>query len=440
MAEASARLIERRLAAQGIRGPAWALELAGRKGLRTKAPSKLLSARSPQPHHVLRFLSFVRLSWSRPAFRESMRAIGSDSHASPEDSIMNKVHPIPALVAATLVIGSSLVLLSSAAAERRAAKSTHPSRSMLDGLEIFQLDGPHSPIGFTVAWMGLSKVRGAFDDCIGTIVFDSEDITRSSVSILARTPSLHTGSTLRDKDLKGPDWFDVEKFPTALFRSKSIVKDDDGYRMLGLLTIHGTTREIEFPFSFAGRLVQPNHEVRVGFEGHVVVRRREFGLTGPARFNAVTELGKAMIGDEVELSLAIEGWRGGARDTLFDHAADSLARRVSRAGFATAAKEYRELKARTPDSLMVVDEGVLNTLGYAYLEREQPENALVAFQLEVESYPRSAFALTGLTQAYATLGDSVRAVENGTKALALNPDALRALEVLRRVRPQVGIE
>ena len=103
-------------------------------------------------------------------------------------------------------------------------------------------------------------------------------------------------------------------------------------------------------------------------------------------------------------------------------------------GFATAAKEYRELKGRTPDSLMVVDEGVLNALGYAYLERAQPENALNAFQLEVESYPRSAFGLTGLTQAYATLGDSARAVEIGTKALALNPDALRTVEVLRRVR------
>ncbi len=50
-------------------------------------------------------------------------------------------------------------------------------------------------------------------------------------------------------------------------------------------------------------------------------------------------------------------------------AADSLARRVSIASFATVAKEYRQLSARTPDSLMVVDEGVLNNLGFASLER-----------------------------------------------------------------------
>ena len=348
---------------------------------------------------------------------------------------------IPALVAATLAISAGLGLPRSTAAERHAARPSHAAasasaHSILEGLEIFQLDSPHSPIEFTVAWMGLSKVRGTFDDCIGTIVFDARDITRSSATILARTPSLHTGNARRDNDLKGPDWFDVEKFPTALFSSNSIVKDGDGYRMRGSLTIRGVTREVEFPFSFLGRLVQPSHEVRVGFEGHLVVRRQEFGLIGPARFNAVTELGKAMIGDEVELPIAIEGWRAGARDTLFDHAADSLARRVSTAGFATVAKEYRELRAHTADSLMVVDEGVLNTLGYAFIDREQLQNALNAFQLEAESYPHSAFALTGLTQAYATLGDSARAVESGTKALALNPNALRTIEIIKRIRPE----
>ena len=118
---------------------------------------------------------------------------------------MNRVHAVSALAAATLVIGASLVAASSTAAPRRVAKSSHAAtasarRSLLEGLEILQLDSPHSPIGFTVTWMGLSKVRGGFDECIGTIVLDTTDITRSSVSILARTPSLHTGSALRDKD------------------------------------------------------------------------------------------------------------------------------------------------------------------------------------------------------------------------------------------------
>jgi polyisoprenoid-binding protein YceI len=354
---------------------------------------------------------------------------------------MNRFHAVFALAAGTLILAATLVASPSGAFTRRAAKPSHAvttaeRHSLLEGLEIFQLDAPHSPIGFTVSWMGLSKVRGVFDECIGTIVFDTTDITRSSVSILVRTPSLHTGSTLRDKDLKGPDWFDVEKSPTALFRSESIARDGDGYRMRGSLTIRGVTREVEFPFSWAGRLVQPSHEVRVGFEGRLIVRRQEFGLTGPARFNVMTAMGKAMIGDEVELPLAIEGWRAGPRDTLFDHAADSLARRVTSEGFARVTKEYRELKAHTPDSLMVVDEAVLNNLGYAYLERSQPENALRAFQLELEGAPRSAFALTGLTQAYAALGDSVHALESGSKALAVNPHALRTMEIVRRIRPE----
>jgi polyisoprenoid-binding protein YceI len=320
------------------------------------------------------------------------------------------------------------------AAPKRAPKSAVPAtKSALAGLELFQLDAPHSPIGFEVPWMGLSKVRGGFDDCFGTLVFDGQDLTHSSVTVAARTASLHTNNALRDKDLKGADWFDVEKFPIAIFRSTAIVRDGEGYRMRGSLSLHGVTRDVEFPFQFLGRISDKTTGVRVGFEGRLVVNRRDFGLVGPARFNVVTEMGKAMIGDEVEIPLAVEGWRQSVRDTLPDRTTDSLYRRVSAEGFSSMAKEYRARKAQTPDSLMAVNEAVLNSLGFAFLDRQKPDLAIQSFQLEAEAFPHSAFPHTGLAQAYATLGDSARAVASGKKALELNPNALRALEILRRV-------
>ena len=343
---------------------------------------------------------------------------------------------VPMLLAATLVVCAAALPRTAPAAARHVPERAHaPARSLLQGLELYQLDSPHSPIGFSVAWMGLSKVRGSFDDCAGTIVLDTTDLTRSSVSIVARTASLHTGNAQRDKDLKGPDWFDVATYPTALFRSTSIARDGDRLRMRGTLTIHGVTHEVEVPVAFLGRLARATHEVRVGFEGDLVLHRRDYGIVGPARFNALTEMGKAMISDDVDLPLAIEGWRAGARDTLPDPVADSLARRMTLAGFATVARECREARAHTPDSLVAVNEAVLNGLGYALLDRGQPEGAVNVFQLEAEFYPRSEFPLTGLSQAYATLGDSAHAVECGARAVAMNPNALRAREVLRRVQP-----
>jgi polyisoprenoid-binding protein YceI len=340
----------------------------------------------------------------------------------------------------TLILALLCAMPNSISAADRATKSTTsttaaaPTRSLLDGLEIYLLDAPHSPIGFEVAWMGLSKVRGTFDDCIGTIVLDANDFTRSTVSIIVRTPSLHTGFAQRDQDLRGADWFDVKKFPIAEFRSTSITKDGDGYRMHGTLTLHGITKEIDFPFTYSGRLVQASHEVRIGCEGECTLHRRDFGLEGPARFNVLTEMGKAMIGDDVRLPLAIEGWRPGARDSMPDAATDSLARHIAAKGFATFADEYRSMRARTPDSLMTVDEGTLNTLGYGLLEQGRAESALQVFQLEAEAYPKTAFALVGQTQTYATMGNRERAIESGEKALAINPHALRASEILRHIR------
>src|SRR6516164_3736370 len=96
----------------------------------------------------------------------------------------------------------ALLLVSSTAdsAPKRTAKTTAQTpapKSLLQDLELFSLEAPHSPIGFAVPWMGLSKVRGSFDDCFGSIVIDSKDLTRSSVSIVARTASLRTGNTQR---------------------------------------------------------------------------------------------------------------------------------------------------------------------------------------------------------------------------------------------------
>jgi polyisoprenoid-binding protein YceI len=338
------------------------------------------------------------------------------------------------LIAAVLCLVSAIDA-SSTTSTRPATAPSAASRSLLDGLEFFILDAPHSPLEFNVAWMGLSKVRGTFDDCLGTIVLDGGDFTRSTVSILIHTSSLHTGNAQRDQDLRGPDWFDVKKFPTAMFHSTSITKEASGYRMHGTLTLRGITKELDFPFTYSGRLVRANHEVRIGCEGNLTLSRQDFGLIGPARLNVMTEMGKAMISDAVELPISIEGWRQTARDTFADAAVDSLARRIAGKGFDPVAREYRSQRAQTPDSLMAVNEATLNSLGFGLLEQGKPTTALQAFELEAEAYPHTGFAFVGLAQTYATLGDRERAASNAEQALAINPQSMRAAELLRHLRP-----
>jgi polyisoprenoid-binding protein YceI len=306
--------------------------------------------------------------------------------------------------------------------------------SLLGGLELFQIDPAHSPIEFSVAFMGLSKVRGAFADFAGAIALDRADLTRSSVTVVIRTRSLTTFNAQRDRDLKGADWFDVEKYPLAVFSSREIVTQGQGYLMRGSLTLHGVTREVEIPIMLNGRIKGPGGDDIVGFEGHAALNRKDYGVIGPANYNALLELGKAMVADEVDLPLSVEAFRPGRQDTLRDHAADSLCRAVEARGPAPVAKEYRSLRAATADSLMAVREPQLNAAGMQLVERGRSLDGLELFKLEAEFYPQSASGPSGLAYAYATLGDRANAIASADRAVALNPAAARAIEILRRVK------
>jgi len=81
---------------------------------------------------------------------------------------------------------------------------------------------------------------------------------------------------------------------------------------------------------------------------------------------------------------------------------------------------------------------VLNSIGYHLLRNDRPQDALAMFQLELEAHVNSAFARVGMGQTYAELGERDLAIENCEKALALNPGATRATEILRRLRPAGG--
>lgn len=338
------------------------------------------------------------------------------------------------LVFPSLLLAAVLATAPAAVSAAKAPKAAAPAKSLLEGLELFQISTAHSPIEFSIAWMGLSKVRGVFVDFAGTIALDRADFTRSSLTLVIRTKSLTTFNERRDRDLKSADWFDVEKFPTAAFSSREIVKQGDGYLMRGSLTLHGVTKEIEIPFAFNGRLKDAGGDDRAGFEGHVALNRKDFSIVGPARYNALLELGKAMVGDDVDLPLAVEAIHPTPKDTLQDRAADSLWRAVVARGVAPVAKDYRALRAATPDSLMPVNEPRLNAVGYQLVDRGKPVDGLEVFKLQAEAFPQSASGLVGMAYAYAALGDRENSAANADQAVQMNPSATRALEIVRRVR------
>src|SRR5882672_9901861 len=107
------------------------------------------------------------------------------------------------------------------------AALTHSSQSI--DAEKFDIDPPHSEIGFAIRFMGLTNVHGRFRDFRGTVMYVERDVTRSSVAVLIQAKSIDTGLDMRDNDLKGPSFFNTDSFPTILFRSSKIERAGQGF-------------------------------------------------------------------------------------------------------------------------------------------------------------------------------------------------------------------
>src|SRR5437868_6158644 len=88
----------------------------------------------------------------------------------------------------------------------------------------YTIDPAHSSATFTVRHMMISTVPGRFSGISGTINYDEKDITKSSVEATIKTATINTDNESRDKDLRSPNYFDVEKHPDITFKSTKVEK------------------------------------------------------------------------------------------------------------------------------------------------------------------------------------------------------------------------
>ena len=167
----------------------------------------------------------------------------------------------------------------------------------------WNIDPAHSTAQFTVRHMGISNVTGNFTKVSGTVALDEKDITHSQASASIDVNSVDTRVEMRDKDLRSPNFFEVEKYPTMEFKSKSIRKNGDKLQMVGDLTIHGTTREVTLDVDGpTAEIADPWGNARRGLSATTTINRKDFGLT----YNNLLKTGEAAVGDTVKIQIDVE--------------------------------------------------------------------------------------------------------------------------------------
>ncbi|MFN8542745.1 MAG: YceI family protein [Candidatus Binatia bacterium] len=175
------------------------------------------------------------------------------------------------------------------------------------GASTWDLDPAHTAVQFAVRHLMVSTVRGDFTKVTGTVKVDDADWTKSVIEATIQAESLNTRVAKRDEHLRGPDFFDVAKFPVITFKSKKIEKAGEGkFKVTGDLTLRGTTKEVVLDVDGP---VTPRKDMqgtmRSGAQATAKVNRKDFGIV----WNKMLDGGGLALGDEVSVTIDVEATR-----------------------------------------------------------------------------------------------------------------------------------
>jgi polyisoprenoid-binding protein YceI len=168
----------------------------------------------------------------------------------------------------------------------------------------WNLDTPHSTVGFSIRHMMISNVHGTFNSFQGTIKVNGEDPASAAVDVSIDAGSIDTREPKRDAHLKSADFFDVAKFPTLTFKSRKVEKVAGGQlKLIGDLTIHGVTKEVTLDVdTLTPPVKDPWGMTRAAAHASATINRKDFGLV----WNKALETGGVLVGDEVSISIDVE--------------------------------------------------------------------------------------------------------------------------------------
>jgi len=164
----------------------------------------------------------------------------------------------------------------------------------------YTLDKDHASLLWKVNHLGFSAYVGRFNDFDASLDFDPENVPGSSLEVIVNTASLDVNNDAFADQLRGADWFNVDVFPQAIFRTTSFVEatSDTSFIFEGELTLLGTTAPVQLDVTFnGGGRNFLTRRYTLGFSANASFKRSDFGLDNLVAFG---------IGDDIELEIHVE--------------------------------------------------------------------------------------------------------------------------------------
>ena len=163
--------------------------------------------------------------------------------------------------------------------------------------ETYVLDSAHSFPRFSYNHFGYSTQVSRFNKTTGKIIYDKEAKT-ASVDIVIDATSVDSGFPVFNEHLRGEDFFDTAKYPTATFKSTKVVFEGDKPSAIeGNLTIKGITKPVTLTVTSFHAMPHPmKKKDAIGANAFTTVKRSDFNAGKYA----------PNVGDEIRIDLGVE--------------------------------------------------------------------------------------------------------------------------------------
>ncbi|WP_297834109.1 YceI family protein [Thermomonas sp.] len=231
---------------------------------------------------------------------------------------MNMIRTLPLSAALALVLAACSQPAAPAAeapaaapvAAEAAAPATPAVAEIKPAAGSYRLDPDHTGVLAQWSHFGFSQPSAHFRIGAGTLVWNADDPSRSTVEVTLPIASIDTFVPALDEHLKQADFFDIAKYPNATFKSTRVqAAGPNRYTVVGDLTIKDKTHPVTLTVTLngAGKHAMSGLE-SIGFSATGQIKRSDFGV------DAFTP----SVSDAVELRITAEGSIPGAPESAQD--------------------------------------------------------------------------------------------------------------------------
>ena len=163
--------------------------------------------------------------------------------------------------------------------------------------ETYSIDANHTHATFAFQHLGFSTFHGKIPARSGTITIDRAQKT-GNIDIVFDPEGVATGVPKFDDHLRSKDFFEVEKNPTASFKSSNITFEGDAPTgVAGNLTIKGITRPVTLQVTSFKCGEHPMMKTPAcGANATATIKRSDFGMT----------FALPAVRDEITLDIEVE--------------------------------------------------------------------------------------------------------------------------------------